>query len=43
MMRTHPRDEFELLVRIERDPLRVANERGQAAAFVRNEPVLPAA
>lgn len=46
MMRTHLRDEFELLVRIgalERDDLRVANERGHAAAFVHREPVLPAA
>jgi adenosine deaminase len=46
MMRTHLRDEFELLVRIgalEREQLRLANERGHAAAFVRSEPVLPAA
>ena len=46
MMRTHLRDEFELLVRIgalERDQLPVANERGHAASFVRGEPVLPAA
>src|SRR5919199_1918318 len=46
MMRTHLRDEFELLVRIgalERDQLREANTRGHAAAFVRREPVLPAA
>jgi adenosine deaminase len=46
MMRTHLRDEFELLVRIgalDRDDLRVANERGHAASFVRAEPVLPAA
>jgi adenosine deaminase len=46
MMRTHLRDEFELLVRIgalDRNDLRVANERGHAAAFVRREPVLPAA
>jgi adenosine deaminase len=46
MMRTHLRDEFELLVRIgalERDQLPVANERGHAASFVRREPVLPAA
>jgi len=46
MMRTHLRDEFELLVRIgalEREQLRVANERGHTAAFVRREPVLPAA
>jgi adenosine deaminase len=46
MMRTHLRDEFELLVRIgalARDQLPVANERGHAASFVRREPVLPAA
>ena len=46
MMRTHLRDEFELLVRIGalgRDQLPVANERGHAASFVRREPVLPAA
>jgi adenosine deaminase len=46
MMRTHLRDEFELLVRIgalEREQLPIANERGHAAAFVRREPVLPAA
>src|SRR5438477_381980 len=46
MMRTHLRDEFELLVRIgalERDQLREANARGHAAAFARREPVLPAA
>ncbi|HEX6490974.1 MAG TPA: hypothetical protein VF002_06335 [Gaiellaceae bacterium] len=46
MMRTHLRDEFELLVRIgalEREQLRSANERGHAASFVRKEPVLPAA
>ena len=46
MMRTHLRDELELLVRIgalERDQLREANARGHAAAFGRREPVLPAA
>jgi adenosine deaminase len=46
MMRTHLRDEFELLVRIgavEREQLPAANERGHAASFVRPEPVLPAA
>jgi adenosine deaminase len=46
MMRTHLRDEFELLVRIgalEREQLPIANERGHAASFVRREPVLPAA
>jgi adenosine deaminase len=46
MMRTHLRDEFELLIRIgalEREQLPIANERGHAASFVRREPVLPAA
>ena len=46
MMRTHLRDEFELLVRIgalEREQLPIANECGHAASFVRREPVLPAA
>src|ERR671931_565977 len=46
MMRTHLRDEFELLVRIgalDREQLPAANERGHAASFVRPEPVLPAA
>jgi adenosine deaminase len=46
MMRTHLRDEFELLVRIgalEREQLPIANERGHAASFVRREPILPAA
>jgi adenosine deaminase len=46
MMRTHLRDEFELLVRIgalEREQLPIANERGLSASFVRREPVLPAA
>jgi adenosine deaminase len=46
MMRTHLRDEFELLVRIgalEREHLPLANERGHAASFVWREPVLPAA
>ena len=46
MMRTHLRDGFEVLARIgalERDQLRVANERGHAAALCGNEPVLPAA
>ena len=46
MMRTHLRDEFELLMRIgalERDQLREANARAHAAAFARREPVLPAA
>jgi adenosine deaminase len=46
MMRTHLRDEFELLVRIgalDREQLPAANERGHTASFVRPEPVLPAA
>jgi adenosine deaminase len=46
MMRTHLRDEFELLVRIGalgREDLPIANERGHAASFVRSQPVLPAA
>jgi len=46
MMRTHLRDEFELLVRIralDREQLPIANERAHAASFVRREPVLPAA
>jgi adenosine deaminase len=46
MMRTHLRDEFELLVRIgalDREQLPIANERGHAASFVGREPVLPAA
>jgi adenosine deaminase len=46
MMRTHLRDEFELLIRIgalEREQLPVANERGHTASFVWREPVLPAA
>jgi adenosine deaminase len=46
MMRTHLRDEFELLVRIgalERDQIREANARAHTAAFGHREPVLPAA
>src|SRR5689334_20962717 len=46
MMRTHLRDEFELLRRIGAltdDELGAANARGHAASFVRREPVLPAA
>jgi adenosine deaminase len=46
MMRTHLRDEFELLVRtgaLDREQLPLANERGHAASFVRRETVLPAA
>jgi adenosine deaminase len=42
MMRTHLRDEFELLLRIEaldEDELRDANERAHAAAFGRRSPV----
>jgi adenosine deaminase len=45
MMRTHLRDEFELLLRIgalDEDELAEANARGHDASFVR-EPVLPAA
>ena len=37
MMRTHLRDEFELLLRVgalDEDELRAANERGHAASFV---------
>jgi adenosine deaminase len=43
MMRTHLRDEFELLLRIGAlgaDELRAANERGHAAAFSRSLPAL---
>jgi len=46
MMRTHLRDEFELLVRIgalDREQLPLANERGHATSFVRRQHVLPAA
>ncbi len=46
MMRTHLRDEFELLLRIgalDQDELREANARGHEASFVRGETVLPAA
>jgi adenosine deaminase len=46
MMRTHLRDEFELLKRIEAvddGELREANARGHDASFVRREPVLPKA
>jgi adenosine deaminase len=46
MMRTHLRDELELLVRIgalDREQVTQANARGHAAAFGRREPVLPAA
>ena len=42
MMRTHLRDELELLLRIEaldEDELRKANARGHAAAFRRRAPV----
>jgi adenosine deaminase len=42
MMRTHLRDEFELLLRIgalDEDELREANARGHASAFSRNAPV----
>ena len=43
MMRTHLRDEFELLLRIGalgEDEVRAANERGHAAAFSRSLPAL---
>jgi adenosine deaminase len=46
MMRTHLRDEFELLKRIDAvddAELREANTRGHDASFVRREPVLPKA
>src|SRR5689334_3878939 len=45
MMRTHLRDEFELLLRIgalTADEARAANERGHAAAFSRSLPALQA-
>ena len=45
MMRTHLRDEFELLLRIGalgRDDARAANLRGHAAAFSRSQPALRA-
>jgi adenosine deaminase len=44
MMRTHLRDEFELLKRIgaaDDTELGEANTRGHDASFVRREPVLP--
>jgi adenosine deaminase len=46
MMRTHLRDELELLGRIgalDEDELAAANQRGHDASFVRNQPVLPRA
>ena len=46
MMRTHLRDEFDLLARIgalDEDELAVANARGHEASFVRAQPVLPRA
>jgi adenosine deaminase len=46
MMRTHLRDEFELLARIgalDQDELAEANRRGHEASFVRGQPVLPRA
>jgi adenosine deaminase len=46
MMRTHLRDEFELLERIgalDRAELAEANRRGHEASFVRAQPVLPRA
>jgi len=45
MMRTHLRDEFELLLRIEAlgpDEAEAANERGHAAAFRSLRPAVPA-
>jgi adenosine deaminase len=42
MMRTHLRDEFDLLLRIgalDEEELQVANERGHEASFVRGRPV----
>jgi hypothetical protein len=42
MMRTHLRDEFDLLLRIgalDEEELRVANERGHEASFVHGRPV----
>ena len=45
MMRTHLRDEFELLLRIgalDEDELREANARGHEASFLRGEPVASA-
>ena len=41
MMRTHLRDEFELLLRIgalDEDELREANDRGHEASFVAAQP-----
>jgi len=46
MMRTHLRDEFELLLRIgalDLEEARAANARGHEATFVRSESLLPAA
>jgi adenosine deaminase len=46
MMRTHLRDEFELLRRIEaldEEELSEANTRGHQASFVSLQPVLPRA
>ena len=43
MMRTHLRDEFELLLRVgalDEDDLRAANERGHAASFIGRAPAL---
>src|SRR5262249_59218978 len=44
MMRTHLRDEFDLLLRIgalDEDELAEANARGHDASFVRGQPVVP--
>jgi adenosine deaminase len=46
MMRTHLRDEFELLLRIgaiDESQLREANERGHKASFVQTSTTLPTA
>ena len=46
MMRTHLRDEFDLLERIgalDTEELAEANRRGHEASFVRAQPVLPRA
>jgi adenosine deaminase len=46
MMRTHLRDEFDLLLRIGalgEDELREANRRGHEASFLERRAVLPAA
>ena len=45
MMRTHLRDEFELLLRIgalDEDELTEANRRGHEASFIRHQPLVAA-